>query len=174
MAVIPQWMMGRHVTSLILTTQTIAAATGGLADAVAENLITSTGTLHQDTFVHTLQLVAEVEATSRKGTEDIGPLTSSVANHVRVTENVNLTITENLQQGAVASNNVLARIYHTGASRVVKAVFARSGNTFTAYLLMTRYRERHSQNVLQGIGTFAPVAIHGTGAAPNSAAPTYV
>ncbi len=141
MALIPPWMLGRHVTTLIAQVQTVAGD-GTLADAGGAtnvaSLATSTGVLGTN-LVFTQGLIDEVEFSSQKLTENISAVHRPRANMVAFSIRYQFTLTEIMRFGA--NNALLAGIWNNGSSDIVKFTFARARNVWTTYAVMTSYNE---------------------------------
>ena len=151
MATIPNFLVGRHVTALSITVQSVAGATGVLSDtAVVANLITSTGALHTN-LAHTVELSGDIEYNPRRSTEQINGITRNRAHHVRLQHGGDMTLTEILRRG----NDVcrLAACWFEGSSRFCRVVLARGQQKFTVYMKMSSYRESYQKGQNVGVMT---------------------
>ena len=143
-------MLGKHVTAMQAVLQTVAPATGLLADSTrgqdSIGLVASTGSSTADppTIATTAGLVDEIDLRVRKVEENISAVTETHANHVVIALDYELIVTEILRQGA---NNCLWANLWTAVdatqdlSRIVRVTFARAGNRWTGFLLMQSYPE---------------------------------
>lgn len=76
MATIPQWLLGRHLTSVVITPQTVAAA-GTLSDGTAKTVTT---------------VVDSIQASINPVHEEINPVNSTRANNVITHDDSSLTL----------------------------------------------------------------------------------
>ncbi len=152
MASVGPWMLGRHITHLSVTMQTVTAATGALADsAVIATLIDSDGTLHTD-LTHLQNISDVIEWTLRNETENIVGVSRNRANHVRVRYGGEFTLTEILRTGNDQCR--LAACWFEATSRIAKIKFGRAGNLWTLYAKMSSYTEDYQRGKNVGVATF--------------------
>jgi len=148
---IPQWLLGKHISSVVANVQTVAASDGALADAITgpeiASLITSSGAWPNISIV--TGIVDELQATGGYTTENISAITSTKAHHVPIARRDQITVTEIMRTGTTTQgtpgvavgNCFLANLWSSAVSRVVRFSFARAGNRFDFYGLMTSYNE---------------------------------
>lgn len=128
---------GRHVTSLVVTPQAVAATTGVLTDSTpVAALITSTGTLHTN-LVHTAQLSDDIEFAIRNNLEMIQALTRNRVNNVPTTIGGSLTAAEIVRRGTNVA--LLAGIWFSG-KHYCKVQYGRFGSIYTVYMRMRSFR----------------------------------
>jgi hypothetical protein len=141
MALVPPWMLGRHVTTLVAQIQTIASD-GTLSDAGGASdvatLAASTGALGSG-LTFTTGLVDEFELQSTKLSENISAINRPRANMVPYSIRYSFTLTEIMRNGADRCR--LAAIFYNGVSDLVKLTFSRARMTWTVYAVLTSYSE---------------------------------
>jgi hypothetical protein len=141
MAVVPPWMLGRHVTQVVATVQDIASD-GTLTDAATNvtnaSLVVTTGILHS-TLAFVQGLVDEIEFGGTKVLENVTPIHRVRAHHVAVSIAYEFTLTEILRQGA--GNTLLSGIWHLGNSSIYKLEFTRARRKWTVYGTGVSYQE---------------------------------
>lgn len=113
MATIPQWLLGRHLTAVVLTPMTVAVD-GTLTAQTPQNITF---------YTQSIELESEVLG------EDIRPVNSPIANFVGHTEDSTLTLEILLHQaGAGTPSNPVASVMAT--HNVFEISFTRGGSTW--------------------------------------------
>lgn len=142
---IPNPLTGRFVAQVKLTAQTVAS-NGDLTDAGGASdiaiLQNSTGDPYAGSptaLVITVSLVASLEFGIDTSREEISSLNRPYANHVRLAIAPRCTVQE-IRRQAVDTNR-LAALWHNGVSRYVKYEFARAGNFWLCYGVITDCNE---------------------------------
>jgi hypothetical protein len=141
MALVPTWMLGKHVTTVVAQIQTVASDgtlsdAGGASDVAS--LAVSSGVLGSG-LTFSVALVDEVEFSSTKLTENISAIQRPRANMVPYSIRYQFTLTEIMRNGADRCR--LAAIFYNGVSDIVKLTFSRARNTWTVYAVLTSYSE---------------------------------
>lgn len=156
----PNWLLGRHVTAVKVHLQTVNETTGALADASAgtntlADIVLTTGSLSGGSIAFSQGLLDEIRWMGEADTENISPVNSRVAHHHRTTGGYTIAVTEILRQGSATC--LLANLWLNGATAIGRFVFARGGNKWEDYFIMTSYDEtlRKGKNV--GVMTLASV-----------------
>ena len=126
MASIPNWLIGRNVTSVAVTPQ--IADSAGLLSASAVGAQTFT------------TIVDEIQNTGAITTQEISALTARRRNEVLIEEDDSLVLTEIMRSSA---GSVLAAACWTAADEPDWGliVFTRGGNAVTFYAAMVGYEE---------------------------------
>ena len=157
------WLLGRHVTAVQLQVQTLNESTGALADAVGAtqvaDLVVSTGSHSAGTILFTTGLLDSIRLSSDKTTENIASVDRKFANHIPLRIGYQASVAEILRQGA--NNCRLAQIYHNGSSKIVKLTYARGGNRWIDYFLITGYTETLQRG--KNIGTMTLMSVDNGG-----------
>lgn len=138
MATIPTWLIGKYVSNLIVTPQTVTAA-GLLGDGSALSLIASTGTPPSASF--TAGLVDEVELETTNTTENVSAINRTRAHHVVLTTGYSMVISEILR--TTVNDSLLASAWFaaSGGFGIVKLDFRRARLKYLLYAVMTSYTE---------------------------------
>jgi len=125
MATIPLWAIGKHITAITFTPQSVNTSTGVLTDL--------TGTSVKQFYGH----CAELSLDSQVTTENISAINRTYANNVGTESDTTLKVTE-FEKSAGA--NLAADLAFTlGASGLVKFVLTRGTQSFTGYGILTDY-----------------------------------
>lgn len=140
MVSIPVWLVGKHVTAVTLTPQSVA----------------SDGTITDTTPVATMVgHVDEVTISMRSENEEISPMNTTRLNHVQLKVGTTITIHEILKSNGT---NYLATAA-TGATAVFKVLVTRGGQGFTFYGLLESYEEGLRRGKSTGSMTLAMLDI---------------
>lgn len=129
MATIPQFLIGKHITAVVVTPQTVSGTTGALSDT---------------TPIQTFSTVfSEISIRSENDLEDISASDQRRKNMVPTASSTRITITE-LLQGSRADGNPVngGAASGYGSSDYHKFTLTRSGKTYTFYAVMASYEER--------------------------------
>lgn len=131
MALAP-WLLGRHVTSVLIHVQTYDSATGALAPAA---VTAST----QSQLVVTTGVLDEIRLTSTRETENISPANSQKSHAVPIKSGFNLQVSEVMRSSVAGC--LLANIWFAGPTNYVSFTFTRAGRSWLGYFLMASYNE---------------------------------
>lgn len=135
--------LGRHLTNLVVTPQSVVGATGVLGDTTpVATLVASTGTINSN-LVHTTNLADDVEWAIRNNLEAIQSITRNRMNNVPTTIGGRFQLAEICRKGDDA--NLLALIWFTAPSRYCKISFAFAGAVQVVYTRMRSIRIRPSR-----------------------------
>ncbi len=126
---IPLWLLGRDATTVTITVQSVNSSTGVLSDGTGTDIAA----------LATAGVVDEIEFSSSKTLENIAPMYSLRAHYVPISLRYSFTITEVMRAGS--NTCLLANVWHSATSSLVKFVFKRGGNTWTTYGVLTDYSE---------------------------------
>lgn len=126
MATIPLWLVGRHITAVVVTPQ-VANSAGVLSDAA----------LGAQSFT---ALIDGIQYSGSVTTQEISAITSPRLNHVPIEQDDTMVVSEIMRS---AAGSVLATACWTAAGNPDWALFAfsRGGNSISMYGLMTRVEE---------------------------------
>lgn len=116
MATIPLWVLGKNVTGVTVTPQTVDAA-GLLADG---SPLSCTGKLRS------------IRLASNPRQREVSPMDTGREHTVNVKESNSITITELLSY-ATGAVNVIQTVITNSSTDVFKFVFIRAGKTWTFY-----------------------------------------
>jgi len=159
MATMPPWAIGRDVSSVVATPQSVNASTGAMSDT----------TPVQTLYGH----LDGIEVVSRLTTENLSPMNSLQENQVYIETGTEYRFTEfekNVTAGSNAGGLLANAAY--GAFSIYKLVITRSGKTWTGYGLLGEYTSRMQKNRIMGECRFLPIDINGTSGS-GSANPVY-
>lgn len=126
------WLLGRHVTSVLVHVQTYNNATGALADAAV-----TAGNVSQ--LVVTTGVVDEIRLDATRETENISPSNSQRSHAVPIKTGFSLQLSEVMRSSVAGC--LLANVWFAGPTNYVRFAFARAGKTWAGYFLMTSYDE---------------------------------
>ena len=154
MAIVPQWLVGKHVTGVVITGQMVAAD-GTLTDA------TTTGVQPLTTVVD------EITMTSAPRIEEISPMTADKENDVILKRRTTMRVAcvmEKARAGLGANEKINPLEWMAVTYDYVKMVFVRAGRTWTFIGPIVGYEEplRVGRNVnvlevgMAGIDTTNP------------------
>ncbi len=130
--------LGRHVTTLTVTMQSVHVTTGVLTDsAVVAALITSTGTINS-TLVHTANKSDDIEWAIRHNTEAIQSITRGRIHNAPTTIGGTFRLAELVARGT--NVNGLATCWFQGPSRIAKLSFFFGGAGGVLYARMRSFR----------------------------------
>lgn len=133
MGTLPLWLLGKHITSVAATLQTINPTTGVLAPSVQAG---DTATL----VSATVGLIDECQLNKAKVRENINSTVRTRAHWVAISVDDSLVLTEILRQGQ--NTGLLASLWFSSTAntgRVVYFVFTVGGNSWSGYLRMTAF-----------------------------------
>lgn len=159
MADVPLWAIGKHVTSIVLTPQTVNATTGVLTDS------TPVASL----FGH----LKNIELDSHVTSENISAMNSTAENQVPLEYGTTIRM-EELEKSA--GTNLLASQVFTAASigTYVKYQITRGGQSWTGYGLVADYKMSASKQGVNGTAEIRPIQINNTTASGYATAnPVY-
>jgi hypothetical protein len=157
---IPDWLLGRGITTISVTPQTYSA-----------------GTLTDGTVTSYYTVVDEINWSREVQTEEIAPITSQQINNVRLAAGDSFTLQEILRSlagGAGTSFNTLAQVAHT--SEYHKVIFTRPGasgfQTWTGFFLLAGYDEAIRRGKSTGVARFVPIQVGETAASDTYLSPS--
>ena len=145
MSAIPNWLVGRNVTSISITPQTVGATTGTLT---AGTLVTLAG------------LLDEISLEQTNETENIAPLDVRQNNEVITGSGTSLTLTEILSANTGTTYNVLSQAAQSTDIAVV--TFTRQGKVWTITGVIGSYSERIVRGKSVGTCNLKPTGIGAT------------
>jgi hypothetical protein len=141
MAQIPIFLIGKNVTSVVATVQTVAS-NGTLADSSGADI----ATLANGTSI--IGLVDSVDVQASRTTENISGMQQTHAHYVKIARRDSVSLTEILRTGS--ANCLLANIWTSATSRYVKIALTRGGNSWTGYFLLNSYSESIRRGKITG------------------------
>lgn len=161
MPTIPNWLVGRHATAVQARIQTYDASTGTLADSGGgsptindlANVVLTTGAFPAITF--TTGLLNRIRLMGRANTVNVSSVQRDRAHHIPTTRGYSLEVEEVLRRGA--DQGLLANLWFRGVSVYVHLTFARGGNKWDDYFLMTGYRHNQVRGKTVGVMTLTSV-----------------
>lgn len=137
MANIIPFGFGRHVTTLVITPQAVAATTGIFTPTTpVVSLIASTGTLNSS-LVHTANLSDDIDWAIRNNIEAIQSITRNRMNSVPTTIGATATFAEIVRRGS--GNALLASLWFAG-NYYCAVQYGRFGSIYTVYMRMRSFR----------------------------------
>lgn len=158
MATVPLWATGKHITSIVLTPQTVNSV-GVLADS------TPVASL----FGH----LKEVEVDSHVTSENITPMNSTAENQVPLEYGTTVRLTELDKQ--VGSNLLADQVFTSSLiGTYVKYQLTRGGQAWTGYGLVGDYKMSGSKPGVNSTLEIRPIQLNNTTASGYATAnPTY-
>jgi len=132
MASIPTWLLGKHLTSVVLTPQAVAAD-GTLSDSGSNTAQTVTAR------------VRRIRLNSSVMTEDIRPVNSVRANNVVTGFDHTITLSVLMRpkstSPAVVSSPLASLAYAASDNEIVKCTFTRGTSAWSGYFTVADYTE---------------------------------
>jgi hypothetical protein len=141
---IPNWLLGRHVTAVQVAVQTLNESTGALANAGVSavdvsNIVLTTGSHSSGTIAFTNGLLNEIRLSSDRSVENINPVNRTFAHYVPILQGYDITVSEVMRSGVALC--LLANVWFGGDTNYILFSFARGGNKWAGYFIMTGYSE---------------------------------
>jgi hypothetical protein len=138
---LPNWLLGRHLSAVQAQVQTINEATGALVSAgsgssALANVVTSTGTVSTP-LTFSAGYLNSIRLTSQKDSDNISPTHRPYEDNRPTVVGYAIECEEILRQGS--GNWLLANLWFNGASKYVQFTYARGGNRWQDFYLMTAF-----------------------------------
>lgn len=149
MAKIPQWVLGRNWSSIVLTPQTVSGTDGTLADTTPVGYLTGRW---RSLRIRASNEMEEVSAADLRGKNWVAVATDL---DVEVAEITQLTVTD-----ANPKNPLFEAAY--GMADVFKVTATRSGKTYTMFIAVESFEETGQKGSGTGTMTFKRVDVAST------------
>lgn len=142
MATLPTWAVGRHITAVTVTPQSVSNTTAGI---VLADVTGAVGTFYG--HLEDIAVDQEVE------TEEISHMGSRIQNHIPISFGTRVRFTE-IEKASGA--NIAANLWNGGYD-YFKYVITRGGQSWTGYGAITNYGMQGQKRGVKASLEFVPV-----------------